>query len=133
MRDVSLWSFLYAHFQVYGVSHHIDFNRLQVIEQIAIVPVSVANSILILSQTLIEQLLVIHVTFSHAEQGGKVVGTVHRITHPCDVTHIVFLSLVELEIYVNVLLVIGSNAVFQYDSITITQFIILVEQVLLIL
>ena len=107
--DVSLLSFEDTHLQVDGVAHDVHFRRLQVIEKITVVPIVVAHGIIVFRQSLVHQLLVIHIAFDHAQLPRKQLGTVNRVTHPCDVTDEVFLSLIHLNIYINVLGVVGPH------------------------
>ncbi len=111
MRDVRLRSFLYAHLEVDRVSHYIYLHWLQVVEQITVIPISITNSILVFSQTLVKQFLVIHITLLHAEQSREVIRSIYRIAYPCDVADIVFLSFIQLEVNINVLVVIRRNTI----------------------
>ena len=136
--DVSLLSFEDTHLQVDGVAHDVHFRRLQVIEQVSVVPVEVTHGIIVFRQSLVHQLLVIHVTFLHAEditQARHIAYSVSRIdgvTHPGDVADKVFLSLIHLNIYINVLGVVGPHGVFHDNDITIAQLVVFVDEVFLV-
>ena len=76
--------------------------------------------------------MVIHIPLLHAQHAAEVFGREDGVAHPCDVADIVFFALVHLNIYVDMLLVHIPHAVFHDGGITIAQFVVFVEQVLLV-
>ena len=136
--DVCLLSLADTHLQVNGVAHDVDFGRVQLIEQITIVPVEVAHGIVVFGESLVHQLLVVDVAFPHAEDIAQTrsvahsIGRIYGVAHPRDVTDVVFLSLVHLNIYINVLGVVGPHRIFHDNGIAITQLVVFVDEVILV-
>ena len=129
--DMCLLSLEDSHLQVDGVAHDVHLCRLQVIEEVSVVPVVVAHGVLIFAESFAEQLLVIHIALLHAEHTVEIVGGEYGVAHPCDVADIVFLSFCDFQIYVHVLGVVFPHAVFQYCGIAVSQLVVFVEQRLL--
>ena len=129
--DMSLRTLLDTHLKVDGVAYNIDLGRLQVVEQVTIVPVVVAHGIFVFRQTLIHQLLVIDVALPHAQYGIQIIGCYNRITYPSDITNKILLSLFYLHKDVHMLLIVVPYGVFENNSITETKFVILVDKSLL--
>ena len=128
MTDMSLCTLLDTHLQVDAVANDVDLGGLQLIEQVTVVPIVVADGILIFRQALLHQLLVVDIAFLHAQGSVQVVGGYHGVTHPGDVTDIVFLTLIDLHIDVDVLLVHRPYRVFQNGGVTVAQFVIFVNE-----
>ena len=120
-----------THFEVDAVTYNIDFSRLKLIEEVTIVPVFITHSVIIFSQALVEELLIIHISLSHTEDMSEVISGIDGITHPCDVAEIVFLSFLHLHIYIDMLLVEGGDAIFEYHGIAVTELVILLDKVFL--
>ena len=132
MADVSLSAFDNPHLKVDRVAHDVDLGRLQVVEQVTAVPVLVAHGVLVFRQSLVHQLLVVHVALLHAEDAAQIVGREHRIAHPCYVADVVFLAFIHLYEYVDVLGVYVPHAVAHDVCVAVTQLVILVDKVLLV-
>ena len=66
MAEVSLLTLIDTHLQIDAVANDIDFRRLQVIEEVAVVPIVVANGILVLRQAFVELFLIVDVALLHA-------------------------------------------------------------------
>ena len=131
--NMCLLSFNDTHLKVDRVTDNIYLCWLQVIEEVTIVPISIAHSIFILWKTLIHVSLVIYVALLHIEQTRQIVGWVNSITYPFDVTDIIFLTLINLYIDINMLWINVPNAILQNNSITVSMLIVLRDKVLLIL
>ena len=121
-----------THLEVYRVANDVHLGRLQVVEQVSVVPIHVAHGILVFGESLAQQLLVIHVALLEVEQAAQVVGAVDGVAHPCDVAHIVFLAFVNLHVDVHVLVVDVPHAVLQYHGIAVAVFVVLLYEVLLV-
>ena len=130
--DMSLRALLNAHFQVDAVADDVHFGRLQVVEQVTVVPVEVAHGVVVLRESLVHVLLVVDVAFLHAQHIGQMVGVVDGVSHPSDVPQIVFLPLVHLYIYIDVLVVEVPDAVFQNGGIAVSVLVVFVNQVLFV-
>ena len=74
MADVSLVALHDTHFEVDRVADDVYLCRLQVIEQITIVPILITHGILIFRESFVHEFLVIDITFLHAEQTAQIVG-----------------------------------------------------------
>ena len=72
MAQMSLWAFQHTHLQVDGVADDILLSRIDRGEDIAIVVVEVGHSVIVFSESLVEQFLIIDVTLPHSQQIGKV-------------------------------------------------------------
>ena len=75
--------------------------------------------------------LVIYVTTLHAQHSIQIVGGYDGVTHPGDLTDIVFLSLVEFHIDIHVLVVVGAHRIFKDGGIAESQLIIFLDEGLL--
>ena len=125
MRYVCLWSLHYAHLKVDAVAYHVHLHGVELIEQVTIIPICVAYGIFILSQSFLQQSLVIHVTLVHTEDFRQLIRIIHGITSPCYVAQIIFLTLKQAEIYVHMLLVTSRyHAVSEQHGIAIATLVI---------
>ena len=125
---MGLCTLLDTHFQIDTVTHDVHLGRLQLIEQITVVPIVVTDGIFILLQSFVHQLLVVDVTFLHTQCSVQVVSGNYGVAHPCDVTDVVLLTLVNLHIDIDMLVVNGPYGVFQNGGITITQLVIFLDE-----
>ena len=132
MTQISLWTFSNSHFQVDRVAIDIHLCRIDVREHITIVVIKVANSIFILIESLVQQLLIIHIALLHTEQCRQIVGRVYGVAHPCHVAEEILLTLIHLQIDVHMLSIVIADTVFQNLGITIAMLIILVDKFLLV-
>ena len=128
MTDMSLCSFLDTHLEVDGVAYDVDLDGIEVIEKVTIVPIVVTNGIVVFLEALVELLLVIDVTFLHAQGGIQIVCGDYGITHPCNITQIVALAFFNLDKDIDVLLVDSPYGVFQDSSIAVSHLVILVDK-----
>ena len=128
MIQVSLRALPDTHLEVDGVADDVDLRGLQVVEKVTVVPIEVANGIFILSQSLLHLTLVIDVALLHAEQLIELVSGENSVTDPCDVTQVVFLSLLDAHQHVDVLLVSVPDRVLKDGHVAITQFVILIDK-----
>ena len=126
-----LCTLLNAHLKVDAVAYDVNLGRLQVIEQVTVVPVVVAYGIFVLLQAFVHEFLVIDVTFSHTEGMIQIVAGDDGITDPCDVAQVVALTFFHLDKDVDVVLVDGPYGVFQNGCVAVAQFVILVDERLL--
>ena len=132
MADVCLYAFGDTHLQIDAVTHDVHLGRLQLVEQVTVVPIQVAHGIVILGEAFVEQFLVVHITFLHAQRLTQLVGGINGVAHPCDVADEILTSLVHLHIHIHMLLVVVPNAVGQDGGITVTIFIVFLYQILLV-
>ena len=123
-----LSAFLNAHLEVDGVAHDVDLDGIEVIEQVTIVPIVVTDGVIVFPQALVEQLLVIDVTFFHAQGCVQIVCGNYGIAHPGDVTDVVALSLFQLDIDIDMFFVDSPYGIFQDSSIAVSQLVILVDK-----
>ena len=123
-----LCAFLDTHLEVDGVAYDVDLGRLQVIEQVTIIPIVVANGVIVLREALVHELLVVDVTLLHAQCGVQIVGSDDGIAHPRDVTQVVALTFVQTDKHVDMLVVDGPYGVFDDGGIAVTQFVILIDE-----
>ena len=133
MVEVGLRAFRYPHLKVYGVTDNVHLSRLNAREHISVVIIKVANSILIIHESLVHEFLVVDITLYHAEEAGQLVGIVNSIADPCDVSQVVLLTLVHLNIYINMLRVVVPDAVLNDISVTVAKLVIFIKQFLLVL
>ena len=89
-----------THFQIKRVVHHIHFHGVQAREDVTIIIIEVAHSIVIGGQALLQQFLVIYIALLHAQIGIKQVRGIDGIANPFDIAKEVLLPL--LDVYVNV-------------------------------
>ena len=130
--DSGLLSFHDAHFQVDGVTFNVHFHRVEGVEQVTVVIVQVTDGIIIAHQTFIEQFLIIYVTTLHMEQAFELGRRINGVTHPSDVTQIIFLTFIYMHEDIYRTFIKRGNAVFHNHGITVTQLIVLVDNQLLV-
>ena len=124
MRDMRLRSLLYSHLQVYAVTIDVYLHWREVIEQVAVIPIGVAHSIVILTQSLVQERLVIHVALLHAEQVSQIIGGIDCVTHPRHIAQVVLLTFRNIYIDIDVPVVILCNAVAKQHGITVTHLVV---------
>ena len=73
-------------------------------------------------------LLVIHIASLHAQHGIQIVGSHNGVTHPSDLTDIVFISLVEFHMDIHVLVIIGAHGIYEDGGIAESQFVVFLNQ-----
>ena len=129
--EVGLRTFRHTHLHIDGVVVDIDFHGLDVREHVTVVVIVVTSGIIVFFQTLVHVLLVIHVTFLHAQHGIQVVGGYHGVSHPGDVTDIVFVTFVEFHIDIHVLVVVGADGVNEDGGIAESQLVVFLDKGLL--
>ena len=134
MAQVGLLVLHDAYLQVDRVAHDVHFGGVDLREYITVVVVDVTHGVLVArrEQSLVDVLLVVDVALLHVQDGIQLVGVIDGVAHPCDVAHVVFLSLVHLHVDVHVLVVIVPHAVFHYHGVAVTILIIFLQQVLLV-
>ena len=133
VAQVSLRSLSDAHFEVDRVAIDIDFGRIDVREHITIIIIEVSHRIIILIQALVQEFLIIYITLLHGEQSIQTVCIIDSITHPRDITDEILLTLIYLHIYIDMLLIVVADAIFQNLGITITILVVFIYQLSLIL
>ena len=121
-----------THLQVNGVAYDVHFRWLQVVEQITIVPILITHGIIIFSQTLRHQCLIIHIPLLHAQQRIQIVSSVHRVAHPRDIAEVILGSFIHFYQDVDVLVIHIPHAVFKNHSITEPVFIVFFDEIALI-
>ena len=127
-----LLSFLDTHFEVYGVSYDVHLCRCEVVEDISVVPVHISHGILVFRESLVDMLLVVDISLSHAKDIGEHVSIIDGVSNPFDIAHVVFLSLTNLYVHVHVLTVVRRDTIGNDGSIAISEFVIFVYKVLLV-
>ena len=120
-----------THLQIHRVTHDVHLHRVKVVEHITVVVVEVSHGIVISRYSLVEFLLIIHVSLLHVEDGAQHISGIESVAHPFDVAHVVLLSLLYFEMDIHIVLAERHYAVRHDDRITITQFGIFVHQILL--
>ncbi len=133
MTEVGLMVLRDAHLEVDTVADDVDFSRLKIIEEVTVIPVEVAHSIVIGSESLVEQLLIVNVTLLHTKHRTEIVGRVDRVAHPGDITQIVFLTFRHLQVDIHMLGIIVIDTILENHCITITILIVFLNEVFLIL
>ena len=132
VADVSLRTFLDAHLEVDAVAHDVHLCWLQVVEQVAVVPIHIAHGIFILRQAFLHQLLVVDITLVHAQHAAQLVGRVHGVAHPRDVTKVILRAFVHFDVDADMLVVDIPYAVFQDGGVSIAVFVVFVDKLLLV-
>ena len=129
--EVGLRTFRHAHLYIDGVVVDIDFYGLNVREHVTVVVIVVTSGIIVIFQTLVDVLLVIHVTLLHAQHGIQVVGGHHGVTYPGDVADIILVTFVELHIHIYMLVVVVADRVNEDGGIAESQLIVFLDEGLL--
>ena len=122
----------YTHLEVDRVAHDVHLCRVERVEEVAVVPVVVAHSVLVFGESLVHKLLVVDVALLHAEHGSEIVGAVYRVAHPCDVAHVVLLAFVHLHAHAHVPVVDVPHRVAHDVCVAVAQLVVLVDELLLV-
>ena len=130
--DGGLLTFHDTHLKVDGVIVYVHLHRVEGVEQIAVIIIKVANSIIVAHQSLIKQLLVIHIALLHAQQVFQLSRRIDGVSHPRYIAQVVFLTFIHVNIHVHRSLVERRHAIFHNHGITIAQLVVLVDDELLI-
>ena len=108
-----------AHFEVDGVAVDVHFNRVEVVEHISVVVIHVSDAIVVLVQTLVEKRLIVDIAFLHSEHVGQNGRVIDLVAHPVNISQVVFLSLINIEIDVDVGIVNGRHTVALDEGIAV--------------
>ena len=136
--DVGLRTFLNTHFEVDGVAFGLHFHRVNLVEEIAIVPISISDGIVVFRQAFFHQFLVIDIAFFHIENVAQSrniahsVSRINRVSDPRNVAQVVFRALIDLHIHVHVLRIDRPHAVFDNHGIAETQFVVFFDEFFLV-
>ena len=130
--DAGLFALEHAHFQVNAVPLDFALDGYELIEQVTVVQVQVGNSVIVFLCALGEQLLVIHITLLDTQDLVENDRRIDGVSHPGDVRDVITLALINLEVNVNALPIIGDHAVAHDDSVAVTFLVILVDDELLV-
>lgn len=106
-----LLAFAHANFEIDAVFVDLDFDGIGAEEDVTVVVILVADGIFVGVESLVEQRLVVDVALFHAQGGFECLRGVDGVAHPGDVAQVVARSLVEFEVNIDVLVVIGHDAV----------------------
>ena len=129
---MSLRTFGDAHFQVNGVAHDVNFYRVDAREDVAVVVIIVSSGIVVFFQSFVQVFLVVDITLLHVKLSVEELGSIDGVTHPIDVSDVVFLTFVHLQHDIDMLVVEVPHAVFQYDGVTVSVFVVFLNEVLLV-
>ncbi len=132
MRQMSLRTFLHTHLEVDGVTLNILLHRVNAREHVTVVVIEVADSILIILQSLVKQLLVVDIARVHAEHTLQVVRVVNSITDPVNLTDIIFLAFRYLEPDIDMLRIIVPYTVGKDGGVAVTKLIVFFNEFLLV-
>ena len=122
-----LLAFANAHFKVDGIVHDVDFDRIKAVEDVAVVVILRTDSVFVFIEALVEQRLVIDVTRLHFERHVERIGREHCITHPLNASYIILVTLEEVDVDVNVLVVDVHDTVTQQEGVAIAPLVHLVD------
>ena len=119
MVECGLLTFVDTHFEVHTVAVNIDFYWVETIEHVAVVVVHVSNGVFIHLESVVEQCLVVQVAFLHLQDAFKYGRGIYGIAYPCDVSDVVGLTLVEVEIDVHLVVGQVDHTVAYYQRIAV--------------
>ena len=123
-----LFAFAHANFEVDAVFVDLDFNGIGTEEDITVVVILVADGIFVGVESLVEQRLVVDVTLFHAQGGFECLRGVDGVAHPGDVAQVVARSLVEFEVDIDVLVVIGHDTIGHNHGVAIAPTVHLFDE-----
>ena len=121
-----------VHFEVDRVGVNVLLNRHEVEEEVAIVHVEVGNGIIVFGGTLVEELLVVHVARLDTEDIVEHIRGVDGVSHPVDARDIVFLSFLNLEIHIHLVVIVVYHAVAENLGIAVAKLVVFVDDELLV-
>ena len=68
--DTRLLTLEDTHFQVDAITYDVDLGWFEVVEDITVIPISIAHGVVVLRQSFAEVLLVIDITLVHTKKRG---------------------------------------------------------------
>ena len=123
-----------THFEGDGVAHDVGLHGIDASEDIAIIIVEVADSILIYGETVLEALLVVDVPRADSQKLREQLGGVLRIPDEADILDIVLLPFVDLEVDVYLAGTRdGYNAIAHQLGVAIARSLVALDEVLQVL
>ena len=135
---MGLRTFPNAYFQVDGIALGLHFHRVDLAEHITVVPIDVADGIVIVFQTFSHQFLVIDIAFFHTENFvqtlyiAHLISRIDRVSDPRNVAQIVFRAFIDLHKHVHVLRIDRPHAVLDDDGVAIAQFVVFLDEFFLV-
>ena len=102
------------------------------IEYIASVVVVVTDGVFIVRDTVVQQFLVVDISFLHPELFVQQVGRIDRISYPCNVAEVILLSFVDFHVYVYCFIIVCRDTVGHDLRVTVTEFVVFVEDFLFV-
>ena len=122
---------------IHRVSGNVQLHRIDVEEQIAVVPVDLCDILVSLLAASGKPVLhgdhIIRVTLLDLQDLVQVIGGIDRVSSPCNIPEVVFLSLVELEIDGKAARFNVVDGIPDDPGITITGFLELADHVVLVI
>ena len=120
-----------THFEGDGVAHDVRLHGIDASEDIPIIIVEVADSILIYGETVLETLLVVDVPRADSQKLREQLGGVLRVPDEADILDIVLLPFVDLEVDVYLAGTRdGYDAIAHQLGITIARSLVALDEVL---
>ena len=133
VADVGLLVLLDAHLQVHAVAHDVHLHGVELVEEVAVVVVEVADGVVIRAEALLEVRLVVDVTLLHAQLIVEVCRRVERVSHPLDVADVVLLTFLHPDDDVDRALVVGAYAVVDDAGVAVAELVVLLDEAFLVL
>ena len=130
--DACLLALINSHLQIDRIALDVSLGGNKLEEEVTIVHIHIGNGIVVLDCALIEQFLIIDITLLKAQNLIQHRGGINGVAHPVDIRDIIFLTLVDLEVDVDALVVIVGNTIPHNHGITIAFLVILVDDALLV-
>ena len=121
-----------SHLEVDGVADDVHLGGLERVEDVSVVPIEVANGVVVLNKSLFHELLVVDIALVHSELRTQEVGGVDGVADPVDVSDVVFLAFVDLDVDVHVLGIVVPNTVFHDDGVAESVFVVFLDEFLLV-
>ena len=132
--DSRLRSFGDTHFEGDGVAHDVGLHGIDTSEDIAIIIVEVADSILIYGEKVLEALLVVDVPWADSQELREQLGGVLRVPDEADILDIVLLPFVDLEVDVYLAGTWdGYDTIAHQLGVTIARSLVALDEVLQVL
>ena len=107
LGEVGLLALHNAHLQIDAIAHDVHLDGGQAVEDVAVVVIKVADGVLVGQGTLFDVRLVVDVALVHIKDSLQEVGRIHRVAHPLDVAHIVFLAFFQMDVDVHHVVLAG--------------------------
>ena len=122
--DTRLRTFDHSHLKVDGIAFDVSFDGNELIEEIALIEVSIGDRVFVFRDTFLEQFLIIDIAALDSENVVEKLSGINGVTDPGDVIDVIFPAFFKRDIHIDGLVVERHDGIGKNLGIAITFFVI---------